>query len=122
MLTTSRSPTITNEGPPGEVVPWEMTKDEDRSAMTQRKREPTHPGVILRRIIEETEGLSQEKLAAQLKVGYQTVTQVVNGKRSLSPDMAVRLAHRFDGMDAQSWMNMQTALDVWRAERKVEAE
>lgn len=83
--------------------------------MKRMMREPTKPGVILREIIEETEGLTQEKLAAQLGVSFVTVNQLVNGKRGLTADMAVRLAHRFD-MTPQFWMNMQNAVDLYLAE------
>lgn len=87
--------------------------------MKPLKREPTLPGVILRDIINETEGLSQEKLARELGVSFQTVSQVVNGRRAVTADMAVRLARRFD-MTPEFWLNMQNAVDLYRARVRFE--
>jgi addiction module HigA family antidote len=84
--------------------------------MKQPKRAPTHPGVILRRIIEETDGLTQEKLARELGVSFQTVNLIVNGKRSVSADVALRLARRFE-MTPQFWLNLQNAVDLYEAGR-----
>lgn len=88
--------------------------------MKLRKRAPTHPGVVLRKIIEETEGLTQDKLAQELGVSFQTINLIVNGKRSLSADVALRLARRFD-MTPQFWLNMQNAVDLHLAGIAMEA-
>lgn len=85
----------------------------------QRKREPSGPGVLLREIIEETEGLSQEKLAHELGVSFRTVSEIVNGHRGVTAEMAVRLARRFD-MTPEFWMGMQSAVDLYRARVRLE--
>jgi antitoxin HigA-1 len=82
--------------------------------MIPRNRPPTHPGIILRKIIAETEGLTQEKLSKELDVTFQTVSMVVNGRRGVSPDLALRLSMRFD-TTPQFWLNMQNAVDLWKA-------
>ncbi|MDX2015885.1 MAG: HigA family addiction module antitoxin [Myxococcaceae bacterium] len=79
--------------------------------MKARKRAPTHPGVILRKIIEETEGLTQDKLAHEIGVSFQTINLIVNAKRSVTADVALRLARRFE-MTPQFWLNMQNAVDL----------
>ncbi len=88
--------------------------------MKARKRAPTHPGVILRKIIEETEGLTQDKLAHEIGVSFQTINLIVNGKRSITADVALRLARRFD-MTPQFWLNMQNAVDLHIASAAMEA-
>lgn len=88
--------------------------------MKARSRPPTHPGVILRKIIEETEGLTQDRLAHEIGVSFQTINLIVNGKRSISADVALRLARRFD-MTPQFWLNMQNAVDLFAASAAMEA-
>jgi len=82
--------------------------------MKARKRAPTHPGVVLRKIIDETEGLTQDKLAHEIGVSFQTINLIVNGKRSITADVARRLARRFE-MTPQFWLNMQNAVDLHHA-------
>ncbi len=88
--------------------------------MKTRNRAPTHPGVILRKIIEETKGLTQDKLARELGVSFQTINLLVNGKRAVTADVALRLAQRFDA-SPQFWLNMQNAVDLYRASIAMEA-
>lgn len=88
--------------------------------MKPRKRPPTHPGVILRKLINETEGLSQKTLARELGVSFQTVNMLVNARRSVSADIALRLAKRFD-MSPQFWLNLQNAVGLHRAQEAMEA-
>ena len=87
--------------------------------MKPRSRAPTHPGVVLRKIIEETEGLTQDKLAHEVGVSFQTINLIVNGKRSISADVALRLGRRF-GMTPQFWLNMQNAVDLHLASAAME--
>lgn len=89
----------------------------ERIPAGRRNRPPTHPGVILRKIVEETEGLTQEKLARDLGVAFQSVNLLINGKRAVTADMALRLAKRFE-MTPQFWLNMQNAVDLWKAEQE----
>lgn len=87
--------------------------------MIPKNREPTAPGVYLKRILEE-EGITHEQLHKKTGIGIQTISMIVNGKRNITPDTAVRLAHTFD-MSPEFWMNMQTNLDLFRAEREYQA-
>lgn len=85
---------------------------------------PVHPGRIVEREL-ATRGLSANKLALALHVPSGRITSILNGKRAISPDTALRLA-RYLGNSAQLWMNLQTRYDLLVAEResgkRIEAE
>lgn len=76
-----------------------------------------HPGRILKREL-AARGLSANKLALALRVPSGRVTSILNGKRAVSPDTALRLA-RYFGNSAQFWMNLQTRYDLTMAEREL---
>ena len=78
---------------------------------------PVHPGRILRREL-ATRELSANKLALALRVPSGRITSILNGKRAISPDTALRLA-RYFGNSAQFWMNLQTRFDLLVAEREL---
>ena len=75
---------------------------------------PVYPGRILKREL-TARGLSANKLALALRVPSGRVTAILNGKRAISPDTALRLA-RYFGNSAQFWMNLQTRYDLLMAE------
>ena len=85
---------------------------------------PVHPGRVLKRELAER-GLSANRLALALRVPSRRITSILNGKRAISPDTALRLA-RFFGNSARFWMNLQTRYDITVAERalgeRIEAE
>ena len=85
---------------------------------------PVHPGRVLKRELAER-GLSANRLALALRVPSGRITSILNGKRAISPDTALRLA-RFFGNSARFWMNLQTRYDITLAERalgeRIEAE
>ena len=78
---------------------------------------PIHPGEQLAEELSAL-GLSAAALARHLKVPTNRITQILNGRRAVSGDTAIRLAHFF-GTSAQFWMNLQTLYEVKCAERKV---
>lgn len=78
---------------------------------------PVHPGRILKREL-EARGLSANRLALALRVPSGRITQILNGKRAITPETALRLACYFDNA-AQFWMNLQTKCDLLVAERAV---
>jgi antitoxin HigA-1 len=74
-------------------------------------KNPPHPGgVVLRQCIEPL-GLSITEAAAALGVTRTTLSELVNGKRGISPEMAVRLSKAFGG-DAESWLVQQAQYDL----------
>ena len=80
-------------------------------------RQPTHPGKILREEFLEPMGITQRELAAGIRVPYQRVNELVNGKRGVTPSTALRLAKYF-GTTAGFWMNLQLRWDLYQAQQK----
>ena len=79
-------------------------------------RPPTHPGQML---LEEFLGplrMTQTELAERIDVPFQRVNSLVNGKRGLTPDTALRLSKVF-GTSAAFWMNHQLRWDLYHAQR-----
>jgi addiction module HigA family antidote len=76
---------------------------------------PIHPGRILRREL-AARGMSANRLALALRVPSGRITSILNGKRAISADTALRLARHF-GTSARFWMNLQTRYDLTVAER-----
>ena len=80
---------------------------------------PVHPGRILKREL-TARGLSANRLALELKVPSVRITDILNAKRGVSPETALRLA-RFFGNSARFSLNLQTADELAVAERDVGA-
>ncbi len=78
---------------------------------------PIHPGRILKREL-ATRGLSANKLALALRVPSGRITSILNGKRAITPETALRLG-RFFGNSAQFWLNLQARYDLMIVERKL---
>ena len=78
---------------------------------------PVHPGRVLKREL-AARALSANRLALALRVPSGRITSILNGKRSISPDTALRLA-RFFGNSARFWMNLQMRYDITVAEREL---
>ena len=81
------------------------------------RRRPTHPGAVLREDVLPDLGWTQAELATRLKVNRQTVSDLLLEKKSVTAEMAIRLA-RIVGGTPESWLRMQEALDLWAAEVK----
>jgi len=79
-------------------------------------RPPIHPGEILADELGELR-VTPTELARQLKVPANRMTQIVQGKRSITGDTALRLGHWF-GTSAQFWLNLQTAYELRLAEAR----
>ena len=81
------------------------------------KRMPTHPGEILKEEFMVPLGLTQTELAKALKTTFRTVNEIVNGKRSISAEMALKLARCF-GTTPDVWLGLQADYDLYRAAKK----
>lgn len=79
-----------------------------------------HPGEVLADELEEI-GVSPTELARQLAVPPNRISQIIQGKRAISGDTALRLGHWF-GTSPQFWLNLQSAYDVRIAEKLSGAE
>ena len=78
------------------------------------KRKPTHPGEVLLEDVIKPLGLSVAEAAKDLGISRKTLYELINGKSSLSPQMAVRIAEATK-TSPESWLNMQIRLDLWKA-------
>lgn len=78
-------------------------------------RQPTHPGEMLREEFLTPMGLSQQDLALGIRVPYQRINELVNGRRGITPSTALRLA-KFFGNTAGFWMNLQLRCDLYHAQ------
>jgi addiction module HigA family antidote len=79
--------------------------------MPRTKARPAiHPGEILGDELKEI-GISATELARQLDVPPNRITQIIQGKRSITGDTALRLAHWF-GTDPQFWLNLQASYEL----------
>ena len=73
-------------------------------------RPAIHPGEILAEELDEI-AVTATELARQLRVPPNRITQIVQGKRAITGDTALRLGHWF-GTSAQFWLNLQSAYDI----------
>lgn len=81
------------------------------------KRKPTHPGEVLREDVMKPLSLTVTEAAKRLGVTRKTLSELLNGKASLSPEMAVRIS-KATRTTSESWLYMQAKLDLWNAEQK----
>lgn len=75
------------------------------------KLPPIHPGEILLEEFLKPMGISQYRLANEISVPPRRINEIVLGKRSITPDTALRLS-RYFGMSERFWMNLQTRYDI----------
>jgi addiction module HigA family antidote len=81
------------------------------------KRKPTHPGEVLREDVIKPLGITITEVAKRLGVTRKTLSALLNGRASLSPEMAVKIG-KSTGTTPESWLYMQAKLDLWLAEQK----
>jgi addiction module HigA family antidote len=78
----------------------------------KRKRRPTHPGELLREETLPAARLTQSDLADRLGVSRSTVSELLRERRSVTPDLAHRLARLFS-TTPEFWLRLQEAVDIW---------
>ena len=100
------------------------TKPATVSVLVQRRlpthRPPTHPGEMLLEEFLRPLGISQSAFAIQLGVSFPRLNEVINAKRNITPDTALRLA-QVTGMSADFWLGLQQDWDLWHMVRSKEA-
>ncbi len=79
-------------------------------------RPPTHPGEMLLEEFLNPMGMTQRDLANQIHTSYPRINEIVNGKRGVTPDTALRLSALF-GTSPEFWLNGQRNWDLWHAQR-----
>jgi len=86
--------------------------------MTNKKElDPIYPGEILREDFLEPLGISINRLSRDISVPPNRISEIVNGKRAITADTALRF-QRYFGIDAQFWLNLQNEYDLRVLKRK----
>ena len=83
-------------------------------------REAIHPGETLREDLDAL-GMSAAELARRIEVPVNRITEILNGRRAVTGDTALRLGHFF-GTSGEFWLNLQKLYELRRAEQKNGAE
>jgi addiction module HigA family antidote len=78
---------------------------------------PPHPGEVIRKLCLKPLGLSVTDTAKHLGVSRKALSELLNGRVRISPEMAIRLSIAFD-TTPESWLSMQMEYDLWKAEKK----
>lgn len=78
------------------------------------KRPPTHPGEMLLEEFLKPLGMTQTELAERINVSFPRINELINAKRGVTPDTALRLAKLF-GTSPEFWLNGQLHWDLWQA-------
>lgn len=79
--------------------------------MRTKKMPPIHPGEILLEEFLDPLGISQYKLAKDISVPPRRINEIVQGKRAISADTALRLS-RYFGLSERFWLNLQSRYDL----------
>ena len=85
---------------------------------TDKLLDPITPGEILREDFMEPLAISINQLARDLSVPPNRISEIVNGKRAITADTALRL-QRYFGVEAQFWLNLQNEYDLRIMKRKI---
>ena len=99
-------------------LPLDVRNEMSISNKRRPMRPPTHPGEFLREDFLPDYGLTVSGLASALGVSRQTVNELLRERRSVSPEMALRLSRLF-GNTAEFWLNLQRNVDLWEAENAI---
>ena len=92
-----------------------------REIMVPTYRRPSTPGEFIRDYLDDAElNLTQGTLAERLRISRANLNAIVNGRRSITPGMAMRL-ERVLGVSMQTWLNLQAAVDIYDALHSGEA-
>ena len=80
-------------------------------------KNPPHPGRIIRQECIEALGLTVTAAATGLGVAHKTLSEILNGRSGISPEMALRLARAF-GSSPEIWLGLQMDYDLAQAQKK----
>ena len=87
--------------------------------MATRDFDPIHPGEILLEEFLRPMSISQYRIAKDISVPQRRISEIVQAKRSITADTALRLGRYFN-MEAQFWLNLQSRYDLLRAEAELD--
>ena len=81
-----------------------------------QKSPPIRPGLVLKVIYLEPNNMTLSDLAKCLDISYNSVSQIISGRASITPAIALKLADIFPTTDPEFWINLQNTYDLWYAE------
>jgi addiction module HigA family antidote len=76
---------------------------------------PAHPGEILKELVIAALDLTITDVSRHLNVSRKTLSKVLNGRGSITPEMALRLELAFKKPSADHWLRLQNAYDLWQS-------
>ena len=85
--------------------------------MIKLKRRPSHPGKILKEEFLDEISISQTDLASALGTTFRTVNEIINEKRNISTEMAIKLSKYF-GTSVELWLNLKNQYDIYKIYNK----
>ncbi len=85
--------------------------------MSHVMHNPPHPGEVIRELCLEPLHLSVTAAAKALGVTRKSLSELLNGRSGVSPEMAIRLSIAFN-TTAESWLNQQMQYDLWKVRKK----
>lgn len=86
--------------------------------INKKNLDPISPGEILKEDFLEPLGISINKLSRDISVPPNRISEIVNGKRGITADTALRL-QRYFGIEANFWLNLQNEYDLRLQKKKV---
>jgi addiction module HigA family antidote len=86
-----------------------------------RGLKPMHPGELLREDVLPAMGLAKAEVARRLGVSRQTLYDIIDEKKPITPAMALRIG-KFCGNGPELWLNLQKTFDLWQADRDIGAQ
>lgn len=89
--------------------------------MRIQNRPPTHPGRILKELYLMPLDMTITKLAETLGVSRKAVSSIVNERKAITPEMALRLSRAFSNTTPESWLNLQRNYDLWQASHNTQS-
>ena len=79
---------------------------------------PLHPGEFIKEVYIEPSGISVRQIAENMQVSPSTLTRLISGNSSVSPEMAFRLSKTL-GRTPESWLAMQDSYNLWQIRKNV---
>ena len=76
---------------------------------------PAHPGEILKELVIEPLGVTITDVSEHLDISRKTLSKILNGHGSITPEMALRLELAFKKPSADHWLRLQNAYDLWQS-------
>ena len=82
--------------------------------VNKRQRCPKHPGTILKMLYLQPLAITISHFAEQVGVSRKTMSAIVNARKSVTPEMALRLSQALPNTTPESWLTLQRNYDLWQ--------